>query len=306
MMIVNTVSSKLFIHNTQNTILILFFEKVLQPVSNQYNITEKIKEANSQLYKVESVTRSSQPKVRFRDHQLVDYEPEDDDVIELMEKRSNSSNSVKKEEESSDDGYIDDEVLDVVPADDRVTTVESIEFEEVCEQIEVLEMSAEVNVVNDAFESEASEEDTYAKDGFHEDVLDEVPKSVVRELKPIEAELRSDEKKRKTSNSTLTFSTKKIFRTKINPSSDVAVDGSPDVKCTPKKKCCQFKETDEYKQKLPKYNGLNSNYGLSKEEFERRHVRKLENVELKQQRRQLTVQQKEHLAQTNEAAFAKW
>lgn len=311
MMIVNTVSklSKflfhfvLFCHTrkaySSNTEKI----KVLQPVSNQYNITEKIKEANQQLYKCEqSQRRSSHPKVRFRDHQLVDYEPEeggddddDVDVVEIMERRKSITieNGKRKEEESSDDGYIDDEVLQDASTDERLI-IETIEIEEVFEQIEVLDIT-DVKTTNDIIENEENNNNNnnnhnnndddlnYEKDDFHEEDASNMER-VGRSKKSL--------------------TTKKFFRSKINPSDDDMA--STAAKMDRRKHCCQYKETDEYKQKLPKYNGYYSHYGLSKDEIERRERKQLKNVEFKHRRFSQHTEQKEHVAKTNEEAFAKW
>lgn len=269
--------------------------QVLQPVSNQYNISEKIKEANQQLYKSEHPQRS-QPKVRFRDHKLVDYEPEDGvDGIEIMERRRSSSSNrsfnikVVKDEESSDDGYIDDEVFDT-SVDERLI-IETIEIEEVCEEIEVLELNDNNKraIVNDMLESLDSEEAKYETDEFYkDDDTRDATKSTEMKIKREPRELSS--------------SSKRIFRTKINPIGNVPVD----ERRTRTKKCCNYKETDEYKQKLPKYNGFYSHYGLSKDEIERREHKMLNNVEVKRRRSSQYIEKQENLAKNNEDAFAKW
>lgn len=300
----------------------------MQPVSNQYNITDKIKEANQELYKGEKCQRSSQPKVRFRDHQLVDYEPEEDEVsVELMEKRSSISilNTIStssnnndivvriKEEESSDDGYIDEED-EAIPDGERIV-VESIEIEEVCEQIELLEMTVE-DVLGD--DTSTNDDETYTKEDFHQDSIESVIVAANRIKKlrkiyqpkqqPPEEPSEEAQQKRK--------STKRVFRSKINPSVDDVVTPTtiepPTIPSIIEKRatsartkpCCQ--NNNEYKQKLPKYNGYSSNYGLSKDELDRRCFAQLRNLEIKQYRTAKKVEQKEYVAKINEEAFAKW
>jgi hypothetical protein len=312
----------------------LLFAAVLQPVPNQYNITEKIKEANQLLYKNEQQQRSSQPKVRFRDHQLVDYEPEEDDEssCQMMETKTtsvvSSSNQIhlvtetqKKDEESSDDGYIDDEVIEIT------TDVETIEIEDVCEQIEVLELLPENKKPNlssastlmassnlKAASNDKIEETNYERDEFHDDNNSLASSMSVRpasssrmmQLQPSissnNLHMNDDDSYDSDVKSKKHFSTKKIFYSKINPMDDAEAT----LRKHSRKQCCQYKETDEYKQKLPKYNGLYSNYGLSKDEILRRELKQLENIELKQQWIHKRVKQKEHMAKNNEAAFAKW
>lgn len=128
---------------------------VLTPNIHQYNITEKIKEANSILFS-ETQPRQSQPKVKFRD-KLVDYE------CESME---NQPHAVV--DEVSDDGY-SEEIVDVTEKVD-----EAIEIEEVCEQIQQQFVE---NGGND--EKELIEDESYDKESFHDEFevnLSEKPK----------------------------------------------------------------------------------------------------------------------------------
>lgn len=297
----------------------------MQPVSNQYNITDKIKEANQELYKGEKFKRTANPKVRFRDHQLVDYEPEEGDEVsvELMERRSsisvhnttgNNDIVVKiKEEESSDDGYIEDEAI---PDGERIV-VESIEIEEVCEQIELLETSIE-DVKDDMSNND---DETYTKGmDFHDDSIESVivttnrvkieRKTSIHKQQPEPSPSQQPQKRK---------STKKVFRSKINPSVDDTMTPLTDDIISPPttpsfsekraasarmKTCCQ--NNNEYKQKLPKYNGYSSNYGLSKDELERRRFNQLRTLEMQQYREAKKIEQKEHVAKVNEEAFAKW
>lgn len=301
----------------------------MQPVSNQYNITDKIKEANQELYKGEQHQRSSHPKVRFRDHQLVDFEP-DEESVELMERRAsislstnssnhtinNSSISKIKEEESSDDGYIDEEDEAIPDGGDRVI-VESIEIEEVCEQIEILDAMT-VDIVES--DNVGGDEENYSKDEFHEDE-DESASVTAIKIKPDKKQkkqpsqhqqqpaLKPQQQEKRRSSS------KKVFRSKINPSVDEFMDTSTTTttsieiigerkSATTRKICCQH--TNGYKQKLPKYNGFFSSYGLSKEELERRSVNQHRNIEIQQSREVKKSEQKDHVAKVNEEAFAKW
>lgn len=323
-MMIIIVSSFLSVNLSAHTTKI-FFYKVLQPVSNQYNITDKVKEANQELYKGEKFQRSTQPKVRFRDHQLVDYEPEEGEEVsvELMEKRSSISvhnaNDIIvkiKEEESSDDGYIEDEAI---PDGERIV-VESIEIEEVCEQIEMLETSIE----DGKDEGSTNDDETYTKEmDFHDDSIE----SVIVTTSRVKIERKSSVQHKnlpiQKQNTLKALSalprTTKVFRSKINPSLDDAMTTSTNDIISPPttpsmsekrvtsgrlKTCCQNK--NEYKQKLPKYNGYSSNYGLSKDELERRRFNQLRSIEMQQYREARKVEQKEYVAKVNEEAFAKW
>lgn len=282
----------------------------MQPV-NQYNITEKIKQANQELYS-ESVSRASSPKVKFRE-KLVECEPEFDEDGNLMEKRSNSSNSShRKEEESSDDGS-DVETnsknnsinSDVAMNESNVT---SEDIDEVCEQLDgELELS-EKEENSDATENVPEEPEDYFKSDFNEEELDEVSKSpeLLREPTIVRKCCEDRDKKPEVQK----CFAKRIFSrsksTKINP---IITDFSNDVTnlCRNKvKTCCKHKESDEYKQKLPKYNGAHSNYGLSLEEIAKRQRKEQKSIHIKQRKEEQQFEQKELLSKNNEEAFAKW
>lgn len=264
-----------------------FFSTVLQPVSNQYNISEKIKEANQQLFVGEStVQRQSQPKVRFRDHKLVDYEPED--VNEIME-NTNPKVISNREDDSSDDGYIDDEV-------DATTSIEeAVEIEDVCEQIEQDE-ERENN------RKESMNNENYLKEDFHgESDSEQTPLGEAKDAGNENPVLSSSNE---TSSKAEKFTKLHILRpksSKVNPC-DVPLGDQSKIRKT----CCDYKGTDEYKQKLPKYNGFNSNYGLSKEEFVKREYVQLKLKQHKELKTIHRMEQKEFVASLNEEAFSKW
>lgn len=250
----------------------------MQPVKNQYNISDKIKEANQQLFVNESTSqRQSQPKVRFRDHKLVDYEPEDGN--ENMENLKNQIDH-EREGESSDDGYIDDEV-------EHTSIEEIVEIEDVIELIDPDEESENM-------EKELNTENRSNED-FHDAHLSD---------QALAAEGASSHVKCDFSSTVKAVKATTIFRpksSKINPCRT-----SPASQQKFRKICCEFKETDEYKQKLPKYNGFNSNYGLSKEEISKREHVQLKQRQHKELRTIKQMEQREFLASLNEEAFSKW
>lgn len=232
---------------------------VLTPNVHQYNITDKIKEANSVLFSNENVQRKHSPKVKFRDHKLVDFE----DDGESMEIQVQSS---IVEDEVSDDGY-SEEIVN-----------ESIEIEDLSEQVQQPETEIEV-------EKEEVEEENYEKESFHEE-FDENP--VENCEKPETSPEKSQPKPA-------------VFRpksSKVNPT-------EPETRIERRKTCCDFKNSDEYKEKLPKYNGYSSNY-VSKEVFAKREFFRYKQMQCKQEKLEQQLEQKRLLAETNEEAFAQW
>ncbi|CAO1330453.1 unnamed protein product [Diamesa serratosioi] len=291
-------------------------EYFLQP-TNQYNIIEKIKEANQELYSV-SVLRASSPKVKFRE-KLVEFEPEFDEDGILMEKRSNSSNSShRKEEESSDDGYVEDtENNKNISINSniimKVLNVNSEDIEEVCEQLDVELEISEKEENSDATENVPEQLEDYLKnDDFNEEEPEEpeeISKSpeLRRETSTIVRKCCEDRDRKPDVQKCFP---KRVFSrsksTKINP---LSTDVSNDVTnlCRNKlKTCCKHKESDEYKQKLPKYNGAHSNYGLSLEEIAKRQRKEQKSIHIKQRKEEQQFEQKELLSKNNEEAFAKW
>jgi hypothetical protein len=232
---------------------------VLTPNVHQYNITEKIKEANSVLFSNENVQRKHSPKVKFRDHKLVDFE----DDGESMEIQVQSS---IVEDEVSDDGY-SEEIVN-----------ESIEIEDVSEQVQQDETEIEE-------EKEPIVEENYDKEAFHEEV----------EEIPVENCEKPGTAPEKTQPKTTVFRPKS---SKVNPT-------ITESRLERRKTCCDFKNSDEYKEKLPKYNGYSSNY-VSKEVFAKREFFRYKQLQCKQEKLEQQLEQKKLLAETNEEAFAQW
>lgn len=214
------------------------------------------------MYKGEAHQRQSQPKVRFKDHKLVDYEPDNED--ELMESK-HSESFTRSDEESDATGSIDDET------EETASTVfnETIEIEEVCEEIYRFEAS------------EKNEEELEENEDYTKDFDDEVEESSKDKT---EAQIETNEQKPKVQKPPK----EKTFRikpSKVTPSDDEITSDDQKIR---NKTCCFYKATDEYKQKLPKYNGFNSHYGLSKEDIAKREHQQ------KQQQQMLLHQRVKH------------
>lgn len=228
---------------------------VLTPNVHQYNITEKIKQANSVLFSNDEASqRKHSPKVKFRDHKLVDFESD----AESMEIQSNVV-----EDEVSDDGYSEEIVH------------ESIETEEVSEQQQL-----ETEVIE---EKEHVEEENYEKETFHEETEEKLVENCEKPEEPAE----KPEKK------------STVFRVKSSKINPLETERR-------KKSCCDYKNADEYKEKLPKYGGHNSTY-VSKDVFARQTGEfRYKKMQCKQEKFEQQLEQKKLLAETNEEAFSKW
>ena len=194
---------------------------------------------------------------------------------------------IKHSDDSFDDGYIDDEV--------EITTLieETVEIEDVSEKIEQEDEK-------DNNEKETMQNEKYSKEDFHDESEDDLaPSEEAKE--PIYTTSNEKLTKHKKASKPMILRPKS---SKVNPCGLSSEDG--DQPKILRKTCCDYKGSDEYKQKLPKYNGFNSNYGLSKEEIEKREHTKLSQRQHKELRTIRQMEQKEFVSSLNEEAFSKW
>lgn len=254
-----------------------FFSAVLTPSAHQYNIVEKIKEAN-QLYSEDPAERQTQPKVKFKDN-LVEFEPGDESAVEIMENISDN----KSVEESEDDGYIDDEVAESIS---------------VIDERDEIQVNPERDVIGDKQYSQEEFENELGDDGNLDpsDIQEGGEGEEEGEEEGEDGTITEPAEKAHKSNSLRPRSSK------VSPASESAVEESRKIR----KLCCFFKETDEYKQKLPNYNGFNSNYGLSKDEIAKREVIQSKKQQVQMNRHIQQIEHEEFMASVNEEAFAKW
>lgn len=245
--------------------------KVLQPVSNQYNITEKIKEANHKLFTSTttdpiSQRRPSAQRVRFKD-KLVEYESEDNDKmtpdIGEHQQQQQRIESVEK--------YDDEDSVDL---DEK-------EVEEITSEIEEL-MSTESGV--EPYDDNDFETESHP--------INEGDENSTPDLSAF-----NNAKKKK-----LTTLAKVVGfgGGRKTPQSESSEEKIMLQRIRTIKECCQFKESNEYKEKLPNYNGFNSRYGLSKEEIERRESGRSRRKQDRSDKQLQEHQQKELVARINE------
>lgn len=70
------------------------------------------------------------------------------------------------------------------------------------------------------------------------------------------------------------------------------------------KSCCEFKYLDN--NRLPRYNGFFSQYGLSKDQLEHREQHRRKCIENQQKRQREIMKAKQQIADLNELAFQQW
>lgn len=266
----------------------------MQPSANEYKISEKIKEANQELYAQSNISNLANRRVRFRE-QLEDFEPEDSVEIEESVKASNRVQEIDNiSEVSSDDGYGESNNSDFQMGDVQIEEIEEIlstkseleseDMSEICEQLdEELSIKSEI----------------LPKQAFYEEKKLEVYKKERRRSGSAEPYYQEPEEP---TGVQLCFPKKyKPRSSKVKP-----VPGHDPNRPRKIKDCCQQKTSEEYLNKLPKYKGAISEYGLSTMELEQKFLKEQKSFHLKQMKEYQKHQEKEIIAQTNEDAFRKW
>jgi hypothetical protein len=267
---------------------------VFQPSANEYNIADKIKQANQELYSEPNVHNSANNRrVRFRD-QLEDFEPE-----ENSEEEGNSQGSNQRvleldnvSEVSSDDGYGESNNSDIERPMEEINCedIEEIlstksdqesEVSEICEQLE-----EKLDLKND----ELCEEDSI-------EIIELEPELPRKSTNPLKPNSNEDDDE---SGIQLCFSKKYRPKSgKIKPAAEILAEKKV-------KSCCEHKKSDEYLNKLPSYNGLHSIYGLNSEQLQKKFQNEQKNLHLKQLREMKKNEQKEIHEATSEEAFRSW
>lgn len=205
----------------------------------------------------------------------------DESAVEIMENISDN----KSVEESEDDGYIE-------------------EGDEVVESISVIDEKDEIQVDSDR---DVVGEKQYSQEEFENELGEDGNlEGNDIEVGGEEGEQAEGEEGEGTDAVTAEVAHKshslRPRSSKVSPASESMVEESRKIR----KLCCFFKETDEYKQSLPLYNGFNSNYGLSKDEIAKREVIQSKKQQVQRNRQMQQIEHEEFMASVNEEAFAKW
>lgn len=268
----------------------------LQPASCPYNIAQKVEEANAALYN-SSLKSEKSPKVRFKED-LVSFDAQltDDDVVSIesdhaelpfmeqqkeqiiFEYKTNSSNMFSIEEDYEDE------------------IIEDIECE--LEGLKKTESNPDICGLNDV---------------ENETILREEKKNIrVDEVTPDSSnsgETKRKSRSRKKSPKFINCKHHCIERIETELTDAIrklTLNEKPPV-CPPLKltdrKCCTNKRNPTI---LPKYEGLNSEYGLSVEQILRRRKIKEMIRSREEKRQELLEQYKRKREEVNEQVFCDW
>ncbi|KAK9876808.1 hypothetical protein WA026_015046 [Henosepilachna vigintioctopunctata] len=266
----------------------------LQPASSPYNIAQKVEEANIVLYN-SPVKSTKSPKVRFKED-LVSFDAQltDDDVASI----DSDNNDLPFIEQQADQATV---VLEYKTTNSNIFCINEDEEDEIIEEIEC-EMDYAEKAINKTKQVELEKKSHVESRSNAEEPQNnvEVPPTVSKEKKKkvklpkfIDCRYHCIERL----DTELSDSLRKL-----------SLNEKPPV-CPPLKlmsrKCC----SENHKKNptsLPKYDGLNSEYGLSLEQISRRRKIK-EMIRAKEDKRQELIDDyKRKKDEINEEIFCKW
>lgn len=259
----------------------------MQPV-NGYNIVDKVKLANQELFAIPQPNSPlpEQQKVSFK-NDLVDFaefsssEAEDDE----LEDQTGTKLDEEEEEEENEDNENEEE-------DVKMSTEIDENIEEICEIIEDLSVDVPEEPIIDEDEDNLTD---YLESSIDSKDVDSVVEVIITnpadyEVKPIQKVPSID--------STEVKQVKK-------PTKIIKPEENKNLKLNLNfRSCCEHKCSGN--TKLPKYNGYYSQYGLSKEQLEKRETR-IETYRKKDLlKKTKNLEEDSTKSKASEEAFARW
>lgn len=323
---------------------------VLKPV-NEYNIVDKIKEANKELFAAEQVTKksddlelsqsfdllndNSSKKVQFAEN-LEDYEPPSKEnyeyekstsVLPAIDELSDDNNSAILEEIE----IVEDESTCIEKLNSRKHINENTndKVDEICEEIVIMDMDSGVKLDKETREINnkpmtvknekilQKTEEMYIDDNDEdEDDLSIIVASYISDectndddrTKNNEQENPGKTSLKKTCLSKrFSFRRKHLTKERANENtqcSDNLLETTTDIKFN-YRICCDYRNSI-LPEKLPKYTGYLSEYGLSQAQYEKRELN-IKKQQLSVLENTLKVNEHElRKMKDNERAFTKW
>lgn len=271
----------------------------MQPSSSPYNITEKVQQANADLFSSFPVSKNGKsPKVKFRD-ELISFEPEltDDDVNSIesdyVEAKPDNTSPILEYKTT-----ILSPKMSIFNIQEKVEGDEEIEdelIEEIIGDEEIIENPTESNKITSPKISfvEAFNQAESSKGSSKSSKRKKHSKTKTT-INPVEVHCKEHCIDRLECD--LSMSIKKL---EIHEKFQL-----PPLQLL-QRKCC-----DEVREKVPKplprYNGLRSEYGLSSRQLEKRERQK-QIIKMKEEmRHQLMNEYKKRKIEQNEEVFCQW
>lgn len=287
---------------------ILYFS-VLKPASLPYNIAEKVKRANEALFMDNPNLDEREVKVKFKED-LVDYEPSltEDDVNSI---ESDEDEDFPKFFNIEGSAFSDESVQSVVSLNSGGVTLEDVEEEDESEETH---QESDGDTVDSEESGEGEEEETVFTEPEESIELPE-PLEEQEEIKTVSA--KKYRRNRKLFRKRNCYSHNRDVNCKSHciESLDLglriqklSIQEKAVVKPILKlqeRKCCE--DNNKIKNRnLPTYVGFRSEYGLSKEQLEKREKIN-EIIRMKEEKRQQLLREfRERKRQQNEEVFCQW
>lgn len=246
---------------------------VLKP-ANEYNIHEKIKEANQELFlEFQMSSETDEPpvpdrKVTFR-QKLEDYEP---DEVSLL--HSSSSDSIVE------DCFIEEQTTVTIeqedlPEDIEDNLIDSLNQLEIEDQVEIEVIADELKEID---LEPVVDRESEVSEVLLETIIADTSDPAITCVPPARPPTTKPEKKRSKRSETLVASNKY-------------------------KSCCESKPVQQI---LPRYAGDKSEYGLSKHQMQMKMIRGEKQRRRRQESAFRKYQEEVERCRANEEAFAQW
>ncbi|KAF2892570.1 hypothetical protein ILUMI_13602 [Ignelater luminosus] len=279
---------------------------ILQPASSPYNISEKVKEANTALFSEEVNFEEKESKVKFKED-LVDYEPElSYDDTTSIESEDNIDYSLMEQDTTILESQLQTAlILNVCNTDEEEEEIGEI-IEEIPEEITPTLIESNINFsvqCESTTHKQVSELKTEIEQSNQQNKCNELNKSNKTKFSKKMHKVEDISCKRHCIDSIDRFDfNANISVSKINLREKPYQ--CPRLKLQ-RRNCCEKNEI-KAQQKLPSYTGLRSEYGLNAAQLEKRE-RIREILKLREQERQRILEEnKRRKIQQNEQIFCEW
>lgn len=297
----------------------------MKPV-NGYNIADRIKSANRELFEGDSSVQSGDftetlRKVSFRSEP--DYEPSDpeledvsscdeEDIAAINQVLDRKDNIVMFEEQEVIDSIkeeTENNNLNGMSNGDSVSGVDD-EIEEICEDISNVDLAVSDETTNE--NEEVTDNTAPVTDGIFlhsNDVTNKKSTQVSSNSKNLKnGKLHGTQPKSNSAKTRTTESIQHHHHHNHRPNSSVHEKKSSESQFLKIqlnfKPCCEYKYLEN--DRLPRYCGYISQYGLSKEQLEMREKRRERLKERQSDKTAKQLQEETMKSEVNEEAFARW
>ncbi|XP_076260117.1 uncharacterized protein LOC143196336 [Rhynchophorus ferrugineus] len=278
---------------------------VLQPSSSPYNITEKVQQANLDLFNSTLETARS-IKVKFRE-ELVSFEPDltDDDV-----------NSIESDQVEEDQGIIE-KVPDSTDNMSAYSTVlrENISLEDTEEEEEEVGEAFVEEILSSDDDGEIQAEGSFRQSEYvaESKVSNELRKGNVEDQIDQKAEKRKNKGRKGSKRTEINCKDHCIEQVDSRLSmliKKLDIQEKPVVNLPPlqlhQRHCCDDTKSSHSFRNLPNYNGYRSEYGLSYRQLKNKH-KHIETIRQKEMARQKLIEEYRIMkVQQNESVFCQW